>query len=419
MSFRNHIPGTVLPQSLPALNFETVNLDKSLPFSFLKEKEELVRLSFVFDAGAIHQKKKGVANAFSKLLLSGTGTHSSFEIAENLDRLGAYVDVESQYNELCLQLFCRPVFLSAALDFLSGIFSDIQIPEEELKYYKTKTIENLRVNLEKTSYLSKKAFFKALYGDSLYGSSPGISDIESISTDDLESFQKSFFETGLKAIYSNTPVSLPQIKRLSSFSRETFPSFHAPGIEKSSEKKIQVQKEDAVQASVIIGLDTINRKNEEYAGLNLLSTVLGGYFGSRLMQNIREEKGYTYGISSSIHHLPDRGYFSIRTDAKNEVKEEVVNEIFKEINRLKTDFIPDEELLLVKNYMMGSLQRSFDGSLSLTDRFKTIKDFGLSPDYYQRYMEKIKSADKEKLREIARKYWKEDEFYTVIAGNFD
>jgi predicted Zn-dependent peptidase len=149
-----------------------------------------------------------------------------------------------------------------------------------------------------------------------------------------------------------------------------------------------------------------------------MNTVLGGYFGSRLMANIREDKGYTYGIGSGASSLNRGGALFIATEVGADVCKAAVTEIEKEINILKTELVPENELSLVRNYMLGSLLGSLENIFSHADKFKNIYFSGLDYDYYDRYTQVIRSSTAEDVLKTANKYLNLDKFYKVIVGKY-
>ena len=177
-----------------------------------------------------------------------------------------------------------------------------------------------------------------------------------------------------------------------------------------------VEKEGAVQNAIRIGKRLINRTNPDYPKLTVLNTILGGYFGSRLMTNIREEKGYTYGIGSGLVSLSQGGYFFITTDVGAAVYEDAVKEIYHEIVKLQEELIPENELSLVRNYLLGSFQRSIDGPFALAERFKSILLSGLGYNYFENYLTVIKNITSEELKTLAQTYLLTSEMTEVIVG---
>jgi predicted Zn-dependent peptidase len=181
-------------------------------------------------------------------------------------------------------------------------------------------------------------------------------------------------------------------------------------------KKIHVNKADTIQTAIRIGSVTINKRNPDYPGLKVVDSILGGYFGSRLMKNIREEKGYTYGINSSLSSLDLAGYKIISTDVGSKNSRKAIDEIYKEIKILQSVPVSKEEMSVVRNYMSGEMVRMFDGPFALADSFRSAWEFGLDNTYYFRLADKIKTIDPSEIIELTKKYYNIDDLYEITAG---
>jgi predicted Zn-dependent peptidase len=177
-----------------------------------------------------------------------------------------------------------------------------------------------------------------------------------------------------------------------------------------------IEKSEALQSAIRIGQIMINRTHPDFPALQVLNAILGGYFGSRLMANIREDKGYTYGIGSALVSLQSTGYFFIASEVGADVCGSAIQEIEKEVKRLQTELVDQEELKLVKNYMMGSMLGSLENAFSHADKFKNIHFFGLGYDYYDRYVHTLKNVQSEDLLNLANQYLNFDQFEKVIVG---
>ena len=177
-----------------------------------------------------------------------------------------------------------------------------------------------------------------------------------------------------------------------------------------------VLKKDAVQSSIRIGRPLFNKTHKDFAGIMLLNLVLGGYFGSRLMQNIREDKGYTYGINSLLLSHLKSGHFAIITEVGTDVCEAAISEIYKEINRLRVELVPEEELNLVKNFFSGEMLRSFDSPFALSESLRGNLPFGFDNSYYESFLQKIQETSSQEIMELANTYLKEDDLYEVVVG---
>jgi predicted Zn-dependent peptidase len=179
---------------------------------------------------------------------------------------------------------------------------------------------------------------------------------------------------------------------------------------------VKKEKKDAVQTSIRIGKKLFTRNHPDYLKFTVLNETLGGYFGSRLMKNIREEKGLTYGISSQIAPMLQEGYFVIGTDVKKELASKALEEIYNELEKLQNEPVGDEELQTVKNYMIGSYSNSITTPFSLANKFKTLHFNGLSYDYYDNYMTAIQKVNAKDLMQMAKKYFDRTSFTEVLVG---
>jgi len=187
-------------------------------------------------------------------------------------------------------------------------------------------------------------------------------------------------------------------------------------INTTAERIHTVEKSDAIQSAIRIGRPLFNREHEHFPGMQVLNTVLGGYFGSRLMANIREDKGYTYGIGSGLASMNEHGYFFISTEVSVDVTSQAIAEIYKEIKQLREELIPHEELELVRNYMIGTFLRNTDGPFALADRKKALIGYDLDYSYYERYFETVKCITPAELRDLANLYWQEEDLIDLVAG---
>jgi predicted Zn-dependent peptidase len=159
-----------------------------------------------------------------------------------------------------------------------------------------------------------------------------------------------------------------------------------------------------------------SEKHQDYIGLEVLSTALGGYFGSRLMKNIREEKGFTYGIGSFMNAWSQTGYFSIVAETGVEVTQKAINEIYKELHRISVTPLDEEELMIVKNYMIGSLMRMLEGVPGISNSFNQLIKNDLPFNHYQQMIEQINAINPGQLTELANTYLQKNTMYEIVAG---
>ena len=183
-----------------------------------------------------------------------------------------------------------------------------------------------------------------------------------------------------------------------------------------SRSEATIEKPDSLQSSIRLGRRIIHKTHGDYIGLVILNELFGGFFGSRLMKNIREEKGYTYGVHSSIISNIYDNFWVIGTDVKKEFVKDTIEQIYLEMDRLGSDLISQEELELVQNYMLGHFVSSLETSFALADKFKNIHFFGQDYSFYDQYVDTINSITPEHLIELASTYLKPAAFKKAVVG---
>jgi predicted Zn-dependent peptidase len=187
-------------------------------------------------------------------------------------------------------------------------------------------------------------------------------------------------------------------------------------IKPAAEKRKRIMNDpNGLQGAIRIARPFPNRHHPDYKQAMVLNTLFGGFFGSRLMDNIREDKGYTYGIYSYMqNHVRDSAWM-ISTEAGRDVCEATVQEVYHEMKRLRDEEIPEEELMMVKNYLMGTILGDLDGPFQIIGRWKNLVLNGLDEGFFNDSVEIIRKIKPGELNELARKYLREEEFYELIV----
>jgi predicted Zn-dependent peptidase len=279
------------------------------------------------------------------------------------------------------------------------------------------------VNREKVQNLAIDQFFESIFGKShQYGYQIREQDFENITPPILSDFHTRYYTPENMAVIISGKIHSKTAEFLNSYvgnigSNENNKKTSLNVIKGEKLKKVHINKAGTVQNAIRIGSATINKRHSDYPGLKILDSILGGYFGSRLMKNIREEKGYTYGISSSITSLDLAGYKVISTEVSQKNCQKAINEIYREIKLLQDVPVKKEEMAVVRNYMSGEMLRMFDGPFALAESFRSAWEFGLDNRYYYRLAEKIKTIDPDEIIELARTYYNIDDLYEITVGS--
>lgn len=398
---------------------EKITLKNNLPVTVIRGGEQAVaKIEFIFTAGKWHEAHPGVSYFTSHQLQKGTASKNSFEISSETEQLGVHVDVSPGHDFTSVALYGLTKNVPPVLNLVREIITAPAFPQHELDQSKGIYNQSLKINLEKTSYLASLEFRKKLFGsDHPYGREAGLSEIADLQRAWLIEFHKTRFNS-FQIICSGKITDELLSALITCF--ESVPLSSSPAITFAQANlpvsTTVVEKKDSVQASLRLGRKGVNRTHADYPALLLLNHIFGGYFGSRLMKNIREEKGLTYGISSSVAALKHASYIMIGTDVNKENCELALQEIKNEMTTLCNELIPASELETARNQFIGSLQSEITTPFAHADKIKNLMLSSLPADYYQQLIQRMDALSPQDLMEIANRYFKPETFTTVTAG---
>lgn len=384
--------------------------------------EEVVQIEWVFKAGNWFEEKKLVASAANFLIKNGTTSKSAYEINEFVDFYGAYLN-RSCYNETAVvSLHCLTKQLEYILPLVQEIFLDATMPEDELLIYKQNMKQRLAVNLKKCDFIAGRKIDALLFGEKHpYGVYSEMSDYDAIQQEELIKYYNSFYKNGHCTIFSagilpgnyqqllnkyfgQLPLNKTEVNKIS----------HT--IVPSTQKKWNILNDpDGVQGAIRIARSCPLPSDPVFPKLQVLNVLFGGFFGSRLMTNIREDKGYTYGIYSYLMNHIHASAILISTEAGRDVCEATVKEVYYEMEQLRNKEVQKEELLLVKNYLIGTLLGDLDGPFHIIGRWKNLILHGMDESHFNYYVNTIKSIEAKELKNLAEKYLNPEEFYELVV----
>jgi zinc protease len=385
-------------------------------------EQPVVRLECIFEAGSWQEQAPGASSFTIKMLAEGTTQHTSSEISEAFDRIGAFTDFTHTADRVGITVYCLSRVLPEVLPLLKEMMQSAIFPERELEKLRNITIQNLRVNKEKTSYLATVAFREGLYGsEHPYGQSQNEQAIESLQKEQIVEHYNQFVKNGKYTVILAGQVQDADVTAVKEHLTADL-SFREQAValrdaeDAYQGKAVLVEKTDGLQSSIRIGRRLFTRHHPDYFKMLVTNEILGGYFGSRLMKNIREEKGLTYGISSHLVTLRNDGYFMIGTDVKKEFTQQTIDEIKKEIRLLQTELVGAEELQTVKNFMSGEFAGSLNTAFEIADRRKILLLDGLPADFFNQYITQIHATTSEDIMEMAKTYLDPDAMLEVVVG---
>jgi predicted Zn-dependent peptidase len=399
-------------------------LSNGLPVYLINSgTQDVMKIEFLFDAGHWYEKQSLVATAANGMMSEGSKKYSGHEIAEKFDFLGTFFQLNVDNDTASVSILTLNRHLSESLEIVEDVIKNPAYPKNEFETYIAKKKQQFNVESTKVKTQARRKFNELLFGENHpYGSTTKMEDFDKLNIKKLQDFHKLYYHSGNCKIIISGKIAGNTIKLLDKFfgkdDWKTNTKTSAPKFKINSTKQNQhiLLKDDAVQSAVRIGKVTFNKLHADYMGLQVLNTILGGYFGSRLMSNIREDKGYTYGIGSVLASFKHSGLFVIVSEVGADVCSAAIKEIYFELDKLCKEKVSEEELLLVKNYMLGEMIRLFDGPFALADAFKSLLEHNLDYDYYDRFIETIKNITPDDLQKLAKKYFKPDTMIEVVAG---
>lgn len=397
-------------------------LKNDVPVYYIRAgAEDVSSFEFVFHAGNSFENKTLVASATSRLLKNGTAKKTALQINEDFEYYGAYVNQHVSNKTATFSLYCLSKYVPVLLPMIREIITEAVFPDEEVEIFKHKAIQKLSVNMEKCDFVANRKIDGYLYGNThSYGRTYFPADIEALSAVDLRDFFREWYLNGQLSVFAAGKLPANFDKLLNdNFGDLPFrnpvetPVF---SVEAAAEKKYRVNNDDdGVQGAIRIARLLPGCTDSDFHKLMVLNTVFGGYFGSRLMMNIREEKGYTYGIYSYFQSRTDVSGWVISTEAGRDVSEATVEEVYREMEILKTQPPGKDELLLVKNYMLGQYLGYTDGPFQTMSRWRSLITQGLDENYFNDTIQTIKSIKASELHELANKYFEAEKFYELIV----
>ena len=404
-------------------NCDRFTLDNKVPvYAMNAGAQDVVMVEWVFDAGNWYDKQPMVAATTNFLIKNGTTTKTAYQINDFFEFHGAYLN-RSCYNETAsITLHCLSKHLETLLPVVCEIIETSIFPEQELGIYIQNQKQRLSVNLQKCDFIANRLIDEYLFGiNHPYGTYSNAEDYDALNTDLLKAFYKQYYLNGSCKIFVAGKMPTGYESMLNK-AFGTLP-LHADApvvvehpVVTASQKKVEIiNDENGVQGAIRMARPFPNRHHPDFQKAHVLNTLFGGFFGSRLMSNIREDKGYTYGIHSYFQNHVHASAWMISTEAGRDVCAATIAEVIKEMELLRNEPVDKEELDLVRNYMIGSLLGDLDGPFQLIGRWKNYVLNGLDENYFYKSIETIKSVTPKELQRLANTYLQPEDFYELVV----
>ncbi len=414
----------VMPVSLGKVpEAKSVRLNNRIPVYMIEAgTEDIMRIDFTFGAGQAEEFLPLLASTTNMMLTEGSLHYSSSKLNKILDFHGAFYSLYAEKDRAGIIIFFMNKHIEKILELAREILFHPVFPEAELKALMKKRLRWYLVNRDKVGDLAMDQFFESIFGKHHpYGRQVVQDDFHNLNPALLSGFHSRYYTPETLAIIVSGKIHKDTFDLLD----DCFGVISSAGtsikesgnkIKAENRKKVHIEKKGAVQTAIRIGSPSINKLHPDYPGLKVVDVALGGYFNSRLMKNIREDKGLTYGIHSVITSLILSGFKVISTEVSKKSTQKAINEIYKEIKLLQKDPIEKEELEIIRNYMLGEMVRMFDGPFAIAESFRSVWEFGLDNRYYYRLAEKIKTIEPDEITALAKTYYNTNDLYQITAG---
>lgn len=385
--------------------------------------QQFIRLELHFDGGRWFEREKLSARMTALLLREGSAAHPGEVFSEIFDFYGATLTIHESFDGFRIILRCLTKHLQSLLPYLLELLHEPHFTEEDRQEAIQRSIQALKHTRQKNGAMAFRTFSEHIFGAQ---TSYGYNSTEQLFKDaSLERVQQHFdrclharacriflagrFTDGHLRLIKDTFEQLPT-RKAPQGANPSFPDLVF------QETRIDIPRPERRQSAIRIGRRLFHKRHPDFTSFYVLNNLLGGYFGSRLMQNLREDKGYTYNVNSSVETFLHSGFFGIQTEVARDVKEAAVTEIYHEIERLKEERVSEKELNMMRNYLLGELLTALDGVFSTATVTRDLQLNGLDNSFYEQMIQTVKTVQAEELQALAQRYWKTEELLCVVVG---
>ena len=413
-------PDIVIPSSVDMPRTERSTAPNGVPIYTLRSNDfEVVRLSFVFRAGTSMQHKSFTASATANMLGEGTLNMNAQQIADKLDFYGSSFDVNIDRDYSYISFCSLKKFFPETAEVASEIILHPTFPDKELGVYCSKRKQSLTIERKKIDMQSRELFAEALFGKSHpYGISSDEALYDNLTREDIVALYNELYTADNAFIVCSGNIDDEVLNTISRIA-EALPKGETREVvfpKASTTHAIHRDIDSALQSSIRIGRLLFQRTHPDFVGMQVVAAALGGYFGSRLMQNLREERGYTYGVMAAMVNFDKEGYLAIATQVAREHRDDALREIYFEIERLRTELMSEEELQMVKNVMIGEILRILDGPFGIADVSIENIMCGQDNTATEQSVAEIFAITPEEVRALADRYLAKEDLVEVVVG---
>ncbi len=419
-------PGPIATIGFP--KFITTALAGGTPIYLVENHAQpLVSISLYLRGGSSSDTAatQGLASFTSELLTKGTTTRTATQIAEQIDFVGGSLSASSSWDSTTISTAVLSRYIFTAIELLADVALNPVFAAEELDRIRTQRLASIKHAKSDAGYLADVVISRSIYKDHPYGFEPGGVEavIAGLQSDQLKTHYASINSPKNAFFVVAGDVTEDEIVRLLSnafadWNGDAKPTkVIAPPKESTSMQVKLVGRQQAVQSALRVGHLAISRSDPDYVACYVLNMILGGYFNSRINQNLREKNGFTYGARSYFDARKQTGAFIVSTEVRTEVTSAAIREIGIELERIRTEAVTDEELSMVKQYIIGSFPLSIETPQQVASRVASIVLFALGADYYDVFREAVATLTADDLLRVANTHLHPSKLSIAISGD--
>ena len=372
----------------------------------------------------VSDRSTGLAEMTSTVVRTGTTKRASRQIEEDLRRLGADLGSSAGQDTSAIGFAGLSEFAEPLLQLVNELAREASFPEGEFERERRQKLEEVKLERTSPGFLASERLRKILFGAHPYAQiSPSDAQVGAYKREDLQNVYREIYapENALLMLVGDfDPQAMLKLieKTFGGWSGKQAPAKEFPAPPKPQGRRVcLVHNPGSVQTQILAGCHAITRKDPDWIRLGLTNSLYGGAFNSRLVMNIREDKGYTYSPRSGVHPLRQHGYFSVSAAVRNDVVAASLTELFYEIDKLRSVPVPDAELADAQNYLTGVFSLGLATQEGLLSQFSTVELNELPADYLETYRDKVRAVTSVELMATARKYFDSANMQIVVVGD--
>ncbi len=399
-----------------------IHLDNGIPVYVLDSPGiEIVKIEAVYHAGRPEEIKRLASRATTRLLREGTQSRTGAEISEIFDFYGGTLATPTSLDTANIVLLSLKKYAAELLPVFAEVLQEPVFPDGELETFRRTNLQELQVELEKAETVAYRQITELIFGaDHPYGYNSVAADYPALQVADLWQYYESWYTPANCQLFASGRIDDEMLKLLNDHLGQNKrvglkPDFQSV-VNPLPPKKVKIAQANSLQTAIRVGRRMFPRQHPDFNGMFVLNTILGGYFGSRLMTNIREKKGYTYNIYSTLDAMLHDGCFYIATEVNSDKATATLRQIMAELKKLREELVDDQELGMVRNYLLGMLLNGLDGPLNASELVRNILVENLPWESFEETVQAIREITPAQLQHLAQRYWQPEDLWTVIVG---